>query len=464
MLLQVAVVIETTLSLPGWVDQIALVLLALGLPVVLLLAWAQESGASVDGGAGTEAGRLDAVGSAVEWPAYSIAVLPFDDLSRDGSFQEVADGISEDILTGLSFYDFLSVAARNSSFVFKGSSTDVRDIGKQLDVRFVLEGSFRKVGENVRITVQLNETLTGAHAWSERFDRPMETLDSELDEVAEKVVIEVSGNVADREQKRLMALDPATLSASDLTCLARDHLAEATLENAQVSERLMQVALEKAPDDAKAQAVMAHIQALLPISGSRNRAEHWRLASEHLSRAKSSGRPDFETLIQMAWAAFYMGNHTDLEIYAGQMRGLGPNNAASWGVTAMSHLSAGRFEECLPAFDRGKALTSLRSPFGLTFLSGEALAHLALRNFAQAEKCSRQYLSARNAIGVRQCLVVALAHQGKLEEAVAELETVKASMPGKFNLAIMERSLRSLWTFGDMADIQVEGLQMAGLE
>ena len=159
LLLEVAIAVEETLNLPDWIDQSALILLALGFPVVLLLAWAQESRAP-----DADAQRHEAAESLDGRPSLSVAVLPFDDLSRDGSFQDSADGISEDIITTLSFLDPCRVSARSSSFAFKGQSPDIRDVGRQLNVRYVLEGSIRKIAEKARITAQLIDAGTFSKA------------------------------------------------------------------------------------------------------------------------------------------------------------------------------------------------------------------------------------------------------------------------------------------------------------
>src|SRR5262249_51519986 len=103
----------------------------------------------------------------------SIAVLPFQNMSGDSDQEDFADGISEDIITDMARFRQLFVIARNSSFVYKGKAVDIKDMGRDLGVRYVLEGSVRKAGNRVRITAQLIEAATGAHLWAERFDREL---------------------------------------------------------------------------------------------------------------------------------------------------------------------------------------------------------------------------------------------------------------------------------------------------
>lgn len=181
-LLQVAIAVETTLSLPGWVDQVTLVFMTIGFPFALLLAWAQENGATPQKSVESATPDLSE-----ERPSFSIAVLHFDDLSLDRSLEDIADGIPEDILTRLSSEIELKVAARNSSFAFKGASPNIQDVGKQLAVRFVLEGSVRKIGDKVRVTAQLINALSGDHLWSEKYDHLIDNLDVTLDEAVSRI-------------------------------------------------------------------------------------------------------------------------------------------------------------------------------------------------------------------------------------------------------------------------------------
>src|SRR5207244_4775261 len=106
----------------------------------------------------------------------SIAVLPFQNMSGDPEQEFFADGLTEEIITTLSKLAGLRVIARNSTFVYKGRAVDIREVGRELDVRYVLEGSVRKAGNRIRITAQLNEAATGAHVWANRYDRALDDL------------------------------------------------------------------------------------------------------------------------------------------------------------------------------------------------------------------------------------------------------------------------------------------------
>jgi adenylate cyclase len=144
----------------------------------------------------------------------SIAVLPFQNLSGDPKQEYFADGVVEDILTGLARIKWLLVIARNSSFTYKGQAVDVKRVGRELGVRYALEGSVRKAGERVRISAQLVAAEDGVHLWAERYDRRLEDIFALQDEITLNVVgaIEPSLREAEiapsREQQRSIAVLP----------------------------------------------------------------------------------------------------------------------------------------------------------------------------------------------------------------------------------------------------------------
>ncbi len=143
----------------------------------------------------------------------SIAVLPFDNLSSDPEQEFFADGMTEDIITGLSRFRSLLVKARNSTFAFKGKSTDVRDVARALNVRYVLEGSVRRAGSRIRITAQLIDAPTGNHLWAERFDRELQDIFQVQDEVTEAIVGAIAPEIGNVERERAQRRSPESLDA-----------------------------------------------------------------------------------------------------------------------------------------------------------------------------------------------------------------------------------------------------------
>jgi TolB-like protein/Tfp pilus assembly protein PilF len=168
------------------------------------------------------------------WPAEpppkgkpAIAVLPFDNLGGDEASARLADGITEDIITDLARFHDLDVIARNSTDVYKGKPVDVRQVGKDLNVGYVLEGSIQRQGDNIRATGQLIDARTGAHLWSERWDRPAEDVFAVQTEVAEKVAAALGGDltmgqITRAELQRAKRMRPNDLTAYDYFLLGKE--------------------------------------------------------------------------------------------------------------------------------------------------------------------------------------------------------------------------------------------------
>ena len=134
-------------------------------------------------------------------------------MSGDPEQEFFADGIAEDIITALSRYPSLFVIARNSCFTYKGRAVDVKQVGRELGVRYVLEGSLRKSGNRIRVTAQLVEAETGKHVWAERYDRDLADIFAVQDEITEAVTIAIAPAIADAEQQRAMRKPPESLDA-----------------------------------------------------------------------------------------------------------------------------------------------------------------------------------------------------------------------------------------------------------
>ncbi len=163
----------------------------------------------------TVAGEPEAKPPASTADKLSVAVLPFVNLSNDAEQEYFADGITEDIITELSRFKRLFVIARNSSFRYKGQPVRIQDVGRDLGVRWVVEGSVRKMGNRVRITAQLIDATTGAHLWAERYDRALEDIFSAQDEVVRAIAAAIPGHVGRAAVERVQRRPPANLSAFD---------------------------------------------------------------------------------------------------------------------------------------------------------------------------------------------------------------------------------------------------------
>jgi adenylate cyclase len=161
----------------------------------------------------------------------SIAVLSFANMSNDPEQEFFADGIAEDVITALSRYPSLFVIARNSCFTYKGRAVDVKQVGRELGVRYVLEGSLRKSGNRIRVTAQLVEAETGNHVWAERYDRDLANIFAVQDEITEAVTIAIAPAIAEAERQRAMRRPPESLDAWAAYQRGLWHLSKVTVED-----------------------------------------------------------------------------------------------------------------------------------------------------------------------------------------------------------------------------------------
>ena len=187
----------------------------------------------------------------------SIAVLPFQNMSGDPGQEYFADGIVDDIVTGLARIRWLFVIARNSSFTYKGKAVDVRQVGRELGVRYVLEGGVRKAGGRVRITAQLLEAETGAHLWAEKYDGALEDVFDLQDQITDRVVGIVEPSLRRSEIERSRRKHPESLDAYDLYLRALPHVAAQMPQDARKALPLLEEALRLDPNYAAAHAHIA---------------------------------------------------------------------------------------------------------------------------------------------------------------------------------------------------------------
>ncbi|RLA38686.1 MAG: hypothetical protein DRQ64_08410, partial [Gammaproteobacteria bacterium] len=196
----------------------------------------------------------------------SVAVLPLNNISGDPEQSYLADGIAEDIITLLSRNPRFFVIARNSSFTYKGKAVDIRQVGEELGARYVVEGSVRKTGEQLRVTVQLIDTTTGQHIWAEQYDRPFAKIFELQDEITNGIAVALGDQIFTAEIARASGTSTDNLDAWGLVTRARGSLMNYNSDSTMESEQLLREALAADPDYALAQAELAHILCLRAAS------------------------------------------------------------------------------------------------------------------------------------------------------------------------------------------------------
>jgi TolB-like protein len=216
----------------------------------------------------------------------SIAVLPFQNMSGDTEQEYFADGMVEDVITALSRKRSLFVVARNSSFVYKGKAVDIRQVGRDLGVRYVLEGSVRKAGNQVRITGQLIEAASGAHLWADRFDGPLDDIFKLQDQIASSVVGAILPELSRAEIERAIRKPTESLQAYDYYLRGMSSFQRWTKEDNEQAVSLFLKAIELDPNFAAAYALTAFLYSQRKIFGwSTNPAEEARKSANFGRRA-----------------------------------------------------------------------------------------------------------------------------------------------------------------------------------
>jgi TolB-like protein len=301
----------------------------------------------------------------------SIAVLPFQNISSDPEQEYFADGMVEDIISGLSRIRWLFVTARNSCFVYKGTAIDVKRVGRELGVRYVLEGSVRKVGNRVRITTQLVEAETGSHIWAERYDRLLDDIFTLQDEITMSVIGAIEPNLRKAEIDRVKRKRPDSLDAYDFTLRALPYTYSHIHQEAEVAIPLLEKALELEPDYAAAHAALAwcyHFR----FSRATFREEDRAAAVRHAHAAVDHGSDD-ATALGIAGFVISLDEHdqpTALDVFE-QALALSNSNIFALCCSALILSFMGKTELAIERAERALRL----SPFdSLNYLSNNALA------------------------------------------------------------------------------------------
>ena len=261
----------------------------------------------------------------------SIAVLPFDDMSSTHDQQYLADGISEELITGLAKFTDLIVMSRNSSFAYKDKPTDIRQVGKDLDVRYVVEGSLQRVDQNVRVTAQLIDASTGRHIWAERYDRQVDSIFAIRDDITRSIAGTVGGDtgkVAQAEVERLSAKNPSSFTAYDYFMRGShewykyDRLSNAAARN------LYEQARKTDPNYARAYAGLAWTYASdYDFDWTADYDETAKLALKYATTAVRLDPNDYSAHWALGWAYLYNRQHENAMASYLRARALNPNDA-----------------------------------------------------------------------------------------------------------------------------------------
>ena len=369
----------------------------------------------------------------------SIAVLAFTNMSSEPEQEFLADGIAEDIITALSRYPSLFVIARNSSFTYKGRAVDLKVVGRQLGVRYVLEGSVRKAGNRIRVTAQLVEAETGKHVWAERYDRDLADIFAVQDEITEAVTIAIGPAIADAEQQRAMRKPPGSLDAWTVYQRGLWHLSKFTSNDASLAEKFFRRAIDLDP-------AFAHAYVGLAIAGTETAEFHGRGLPEALSSMEALARQavgldgsDAEARSLLSNALWTRGDYVGAQAEAERALATTPNLAFAHHMLGSTLIFSGRPKEGIAAIERSIRLDP-RHPRSAVRLNQMALGFYFSREYAPTVRMAKEAIRAfPDFPNPYRWLAAALGQLGRIEEAKGALDKAVSVSPAAFIMSIRNR-------------------------
>ncbi|MDH2404965.1 adenylate/guanylate cyclase domain-containing protein [Bradyrhizobium sp. SSUT18] len=392
----------------------------------------------------------------------SIAVLAFQNMSGDIDQEFFADGIAEDIITALSKARWLFVIARNSSFTYKGKSTDIRQVGRELGVRYVLEGSVRKAGNRVRITAQLIEANSGHHLWAERFDRALEDIFAVQDEITRNIIGAIAPGIVAAEIQRSQGKEVAKLGQWERVMRAHWHVQRFTPADCNEAIRLIDEVLQFDPANAMALADLAynwHMGGLFgwtkgPFAVAVDRM------GEAARRAVAADDRDAAAQTALAVHELFNDQHDDAIRRLHRAIELDPNSSFARGYLGAAYSFNGTPDLSLEALQESMRL-SPRDYLTVIWHTCCAWSHLHAERFAEAVDCARQAVDFNPSFpDSHATLTAAAAHLGRMAEARTGLDGLMRLLPG---LTLADPRLTRPFRRQTDRERFLEGLRIAGL-
>jgi TolB-like protein/predicted Zn-dependent protease len=389
-------------------------------------------------------------------------VLPFANMSGDPEQEYFADGMAEEIITALSRCNWLFVIARNSSFTYKGKAVDVRQVGRELGVRYVLEGSVRRAGNRLRFMGQLVDTTTGAHIWADRFDGELTDVFELQDRFTESVVAAIEPKLQLAEIERLKRKPAANLDAYDLLLRAQQLEHEFTSKSLAAAIRCTEQALAIDPNYAPAMALTADCYGMRVLQGwtddaASDAAEGLRLAM----RAVELGRDDANVLWMSAWTMLRLGKDRDRTIeLARKSIELNPNSAMAVLTVGHAEAMSGNAGKALELLQRAQRL-SPRDPRAWLIAGSMAVAYFVDRRYEEAAAfANRALLQNPRFTGSIRILASSLALLGQRDKAA---EVIQRQFQIDPQITLKRLRVRLSFMHEDVWSRFAEGLKLAGL-
>jgi TolB-like protein/class 3 adenylate cyclase/cytochrome c-type biogenesis protein CcmH/NrfG len=389
----------------------------------------------------------------------SIAVMPFANMSGDPGQDYFADGITEDIITALSKLRWFSVLARNSSFPYKGRAVDVKQVGRELSVRYVLEGSVRRAGPQVRITAQLVDTVSGNHLWAERYDRQLADLFAVQDQITERVVAAIEPQLFAAEYIRGQRKPPESLDAWECVVRAMSCVAQGTGAGDAEAEALCRRAIAISPDYGQAHSLLAVVLLRrVSFSGDLKSALPEATASARTALRLDGG--DSWAHLGQGMVFFRMRRHGDAVRAYRQALELNPTSALVHAALGHALAAQGVHEEAIQSAEHALRLSPSDARVGAQASHVLVFARFAARDYAESAALAQAMLARYpEYLPAHYVLVAANAMNGDLKAASEALATLLRLRP-QFSLAGVCEIMP--WT-GEISERLVQGWHLAGV-
>jgi TolB-like protein/Tfp pilus assembly protein PilF len=390
----------------------------------------------------------------------AIAVLPFLNMSDDPEQEYFSDGISEDIITALSKLRWFFVIARNSSFIYKGKSVHVRQIGEELGVGYVVEGSVRKSGDRIRITAQLIDVETGSHIWAERYDRNIEDVFAVQDEITEAIVASIEPQIYAAENFHAKHKPPDNMGAWELVMRALSHFWRVTQEDNMLAQSLLEKAIAIDPHYGQALGVMAANETLAAYMG-------WADTVAAIPAAEHAALEAIQVDSEDPWAHHALGCVYLLTRRFGESLAefglalqLNPNFPLAQAVCGLTLAFCGEWQKADEAARRALRL-SPRDPLSALYYGVASYAQFIGRNYEEAMHLAQAAVRLRkDYVGGWRLLAAAAAMAGQSDLASSALLELRRAQPN-ISLAWIENQMP--FQYDAERKHYIEALRRAGL-
>jgi len=410
--------------------------------------------------------RPDVAPASIEKMAYplpdkpSIAVLPFDNMSKDPDQEYFCDGITEEIITALAKVPGLFVIARNSTFTYKGKPVKIQQVAEELGVRYVLEGSVRKSEDRIRITAQLIDAITGKHLWAERYDRTLKDIFAVQDEITFKILESLDIKIAGDDLARSCARGTDNIDAYLKVLQAREGFYRQNIEGITMARKLSEEAVALDPEYWTAYSLIAFSHILDVFYGG-SKSPKKSLEKAFLFTKKSLSLDSSCAFPYVMLANCYLLTRQLAKAISAceQALNFDPNDAYAYSVFSNVLTFSGKPEEALVAIDRALRL-SPKPPSYVFLFKGFAYYHTGMYEEALSTLKKAVNLSP-NAIGIRLRLAACYSSMGREDEARAEVTAIL-----KLNPRLSLGYLSKMWPYKNQADLDliINALRKAGLK